>query len=98
MFSSGNTDTSKNGRFIVVGSSGFMGNTILTFNGNRDLAMNMLNWLAADEDLISIRPKDPQDRRLSLTRRQMQMVFYSSVILLPLFVIGAGISVWWKRR
>jgi len=97
-FNSGNTDTSKNGRYIVVGSSGFMANNILAFNGNRDLAMNMFNWLAADEDLISIRPKDPQDRRLSLTRRQMQMVFYSSVILLPLFVIGAGISVWWKRR
>jgi ABC-type uncharacterized transport system involved in gliding motility auxiliary subunit len=96
--SSGNTDTSKNGRFVIVGSSGFMANNILAFNGNRDLAMNMLNWLAADEDLISIRPKDPQDRRLNMTRRQMSMIFYTSVILLPLFVIGAGISVWWKRR
>jgi ABC-type uncharacterized transport system involved in gliding motility auxiliary subunit len=96
--SSGSTDTSKNGRMVVVGSSGFMANNILSFNGNRDLSMNMLNWLSADEDLISIRPKDPQDRRLSLTRRQMQMVFYSSVVLLPLLVIAAGISVWWKRR
>ncbi len=86
------------GRAVVVGSSSFMSNNILGFNGNRDLAMNMLNWLAADEDLISIRPKDPQDRRLSLTRRQMQFVFYSSVFLIPLLVIGAGISVWWKRR
>lgn len=86
------------GRAVLVGSSSFMSNNILGFNGNRDLAMNMLNWLAADEDLISIRPKDPQDRRISLTRRQMSFVFYSSVILLPLLVIGAGISVWWKRR
>lgn len=86
------------GRAILVGSSSFMANNILGFNGNRDLAMNMLNWLAADEDLISIRPKDPQDRRLNMTRRQMSFVFYSSVILIPLLVIGAGISVWWKRR
>jgi ABC-type uncharacterized transport system involved in gliding motility auxiliary subunit len=52
----------------------------------------------SDEDLISIRPKDPEDRRLSLSRSQMSMIFYTSVILLPLAVIAAGMSVWWKRR
>ena len=85
-------------RFVVVGSSGWVSNNILTFNGNKDLFLNMLNWLSADEDLISIRPKDPEDRRITMNKRQMQMVFYSSVILLPLFVILAGFSVWWKRR
>ena len=73
-------------------------NSILSFNGNRDLFLNMINWLSSDEDLISIRPKDPEDRRLSLNRRQMTMIFYTSVLLLPLAVIGAGVSVWWKRR
>ena len=68
------------------------------FNGNRDLFLNMINWLSSDEELISIRPKDPEDRRLALNRRQMKMIFYTSVLLLPLAVIGAGISVWWKRR
>lgn len=88
----------KFGRVVVVGSSGFMSNSIIAFNGNRDLAMNMLNWLSSDEDLISIRPKDPADRRLSLTRSQMRLVFYSSVIMLPLLVIAAGLRVWWQRR
>jgi ABC-type uncharacterized transport system involved in gliding motility auxiliary subunit len=73
-------------------------NSILSFNGNRDLFLNMLNWLSSDEDLISIRPKDPEDRRLTLTRAQMNVVFYASVLLLPLAVIAAGVSVWWKRR
>ena len=85
-------------RFVVVGSAGFMANNIIGFNGNRDLTMNILNWLSMDEDLISIRPKDPQDRRLNLTRNQMRFVMYSSVILLPLMVIAAGLGVWWKRR
>ncbi|MBI4910396.1 MAG: GldG family protein [Acidobacteria bacterium] len=88
----------KFGRAVVVGSSGFMANSIIRFNGNRDLVMNMLNWLSSDEDLISIRPKDPADRRLSLTRSQMRTVFYSSVIMLPLLVIAAGLRVWWQRR
>jgi ABC-type uncharacterized transport system involved in gliding motility auxiliary subunit len=88
----------KEGRFVVVGSSGFAANNILSFNGNRDLALNMLNWLSSDEELISIRPKDPEDRRLSLNRSQMNMVLYTSVLLMPLAVILAGVSVWWKRR
>jgi ABC-type uncharacterized transport system involved in gliding motility auxiliary subunit len=86
------------GRFVVVGSSGFVANNILRFNGNSDLFLNMLNWLSSDEDLISIRPKDPEDRRLALNRQQMRMIFLSSVVLIPLAVIFAGMGVWWRRR
>jgi ABC-type uncharacterized transport system involved in gliding motility auxiliary subunit len=86
------------GRFVVVGSSGWVANNILRFNGNRDLFMNMMNWLSSDEDLISIRPKEPEDRRLTVTQRQMSTVLYSSVIGLPLIVIFAGLGVWWRRR
>ena len=86
------------GRFVVVGSSAWAANYILPFNGNRDLFLNMMNWLSSDEDLISIRPKEPEDRRLSLTRQQMTTVFYSSVVGLPVLVILAGLGVWWRRR
>ena len=94
-----NTGQANNqGRFVVTGSSGWVSNNILRFNGNKDLFLNMMNWLSSDEDLISIRPKEPADRRLTLTRRQMSMVFYTSIVFLPLIVLGAGLSVWWKRR
>jgi ABC-type uncharacterized transport system involved in gliding motility auxiliary subunit len=88
----------KNGRFVVTGSSQWASNSILRFNGNRDLAMNILNWLSSDEDLISIRPKDPENRPLNMSAAQMRNVFYASVLLMPLLVIGAGLRVWWKRR
>jgi len=87
-----------NGRFVVVGTSRWIGNGFLTFNGNRDLYLNMLNWLSSDEDLISIRPKDPEDRRLNMNPRQATMLFYGSVVLIPLAIIFAGVGVWWKRR
>jgi len=51
------------GRFVVVGSSLWVGNNYIRFNGNRDLFLNMINWLTADEDLISIRPKPPRTGR-----------------------------------
>ena len=69
-----------NGRFVVVGSSRWISNGFLAFNGNRDRFLNMLNWLSSDEDLISIRPKDPEDRPLNMNSRQMSMMFYFSVL------------------
>jgi gliding motility-associatede transport system auxiliary component len=86
------------GRFIVTGSSSWVANFFLRFNGNRDLFLNMMNWMSSDEDLISIRPKEPEDRRITLTRNQMGMVFYSSVIVIPLLIVLAGVGVWWQRR
>jgi ABC-type uncharacterized transport system involved in gliding motility auxiliary subunit len=86
------------GRFVVTGSSSWVANAYLRIGGNRDLFLNMMNWLSADEDLISIRPKEPEDRRLNMNRNQMALVFYSSVLGIPLLILVAGVSVWWKRR
>ena len=65
---------------------------------NKDLFLNMINWLSADEDLISIRPKDPEDRRLTMSQAQMNMLFFFSVLVLPLVVIASGIMMWLRRR
>lgn len=86
------------GRFVVVGSSAWAANSFIAFNGNRDLALNTVNWLASDEDLISIRPKDREDRRITLTQAQMRWLRLTSQFLLPLLVVIGGVSVWWRRR
>ncbi len=87
------------GRIVVVGSSTWVANNILSAPvANRDLILNMMNWLTSDEDLISIRPKQPEDRRLNVTGSAMRIMFLTSVIFLPLIVIFSGVSVWWKRR
>lgn len=86
------------GRFVVVGSSNWASNSILRFNGNSDLFMNIMNWLSSDEDLISIRPKDPEDRRLQLNRRQVSSIFLLTVVFIPLMSVIAGVAVYWKRR
>jgi ABC-type uncharacterized transport system involved in gliding motility auxiliary subunit len=86
-------------RIVVVGSSSWMANNIMSAPiGNRDLALNMMNWLTSDEDLISIRPKEPEDRRLHVSGSALRILFLTSVIFLPLIVILSGVSVWWKRR
>lgn len=87
-----------NGRFVAVGSSSWIMNGFLRFNGNRDLFLNMMNWLSSDEDLISIRPKEQTDRPLTMSARQMSLVFYESIVAIPLLIVVAGVGVWWRRR
>jgi len=86
------------GRFVVAGSSSWAANRFIGFNGNADLALNAVNWLSSDEDLISIRPKQQEDRRITMTRAQLNLVRVTSQFVLPLMVIIAGTLVWWKRR
>jgi ABC-type uncharacterized transport system involved in gliding motility auxiliary subunit len=97
----GTYNTSKEnsqGRFVVVGSARWAENGFLGFNGNRDFALNTINWLASDEDLISIRPKQEEDRRITMTTSQLRLVRTTSQFLLPLAMVLAGVAVWWKRR
>lgn len=86
------------GRFVVVGSSDWLANSFIGFNGNRDLALNTMNWLSSDEDLISIRPKEQDDRRITMTAAQMSWVRITSQFVFPLAVVIAGVTVWWRRR
>jgi gliding motility-associatede transport system auxiliary component len=86
------------GRFVVVGSSTWAANRFIDFNGNDDLASNAVNWLSSDEDLISIRPKPQDDRRITMTSRQLSWVRAVSQFVLPFAVVIVGVSVWWKRR
>lgn len=86
------------GRFVVVGNSTWAANSFLRFNGNRNLMLNAMNWLSSDEDLISIRPKEPEDRRIILTRAQFLTLRTFSQFLLPLVVVLGGVMVWARRR
>jgi ABC-type uncharacterized transport system involved in gliding motility auxiliary subunit len=89
---------SKKSRLIVYGDSDFGSNGFFNAQGNGNLFMNTLVWLAQDETFISIRPKDPTDRRLTMTEAQGQLVFYVSMLILPVSILGAGLSVWMRRR
>jgi ABC-type uncharacterized transport system involved in gliding motility auxiliary subunit len=83
-----------------VGDSDFAGNTLLGFRplGNRDFFLNSVAWLAQDVDLISIRPKEPEDQRLVLTREQQQNVAILALLLIPGLFVVLGIREWWSRR
>ena len=85
-------------RVVVFGDSDFVANQWLGIPGNRDLFLNSVNWLAQQENMIAIRPRDPEDRRLTLTRDQQSRIFWLTVLIIPGLILLAGVQTWWRRR
>jgi ABC-type uncharacterized transport system involved in gliding motility auxiliary subunit len=85
-------------RVVVVGDADFASNAGLGIGGNSDMFLNIVNWLAQQENLISIRAKPEDDRRLTLTADQQQRINWFTLLFLPGFILGAGVYSWWSRR
>src|SRR6185369_3965590 len=85
-------------RIVVIGDSDFASNAAVGIQGNSDLFVNINNWLAQQEDLISIHPRDEGDRRISLTADQQRRLAWMSLLLLPGLVLGSGVWAWSRRR
>jgi ABC-type uncharacterized transport system involved in gliding motility auxiliary subunit len=93
------SDLPTESRLVVVGDSDFIANRFLSVGGgNADLFLNMVSWLAEDTELVAIRPKDPTNRQVTLSQRDSRLLFWGTVILLPLITLILGLSVWIRRR
>ena len=86
------------GRVVAVGDADFASNSLLGFQGNQDFFLNVVAWLAEDADLISIRPKEPENQALFLSRQVQQNVAWIALVLLPGLFVILGIVSWWRRR
>jgi ABC-type uncharacterized transport system involved in gliding motility auxiliary subunit len=85
-------------RVVAVGDSDFAANAYLGTGGNRDMFLNIVNWLAQQENLISVRPRNPEDRRITLTAGQDRFIFWLTVFVIPGLILLTGIQTWWRRR
>jgi ABC-type uncharacterized transport system involved in gliding motility auxiliary subunit len=85
-------------RLVVIGDADFAANRAIGFQRNADLFLNSVNWLAQDENLISIRPKSQLNRRVDLSASQQNLLFWLFVLVMPAAVLGTGAYIWWKRR
>jgi len=93
-----NLDGGKSARLVVIGNSAFAGNQWGGLQRNGDLFFNTIDWLAQDENLISIRPKSATNRRITLTDAQARGLWWLDLLFLPGIAIFSGIYIWWKRR
>jgi ABC-type uncharacterized transport system involved in gliding motility auxiliary subunit len=85
-------------RVVVAGNAGFLSNTFIGNGGNLDLGINMINWLAGDDRLITLQPRPAPDSNLDLQPRALYLIAFTFVLALPLAFIATGIVMWWRRR
>jgi len=93
----------KGQRVVIVGNGNFLSNTFIGNGGNNDLGINMVNWLAGDDSLITIQPKPLKDVNVNIPTTTWgqfiaMVVFFGFRLVLPLALLIAGVAIWWKRR
>ena len=93
----------KGQRVVVVGNTNFLSNTFVANGGNLDLGVNIVNWLAGDDNLITIQPRPLKDANVIIPsdawgRFTAMAVFFGFRLVLPIVLLVAGIVIWWRRR
>lgn len=85
-------------RIVVIGSGHLLANTYLGNGGNIDFGINLVNWLAGDEDLIAIQPRATIDSQLMLSESEITVIVIGFLIVFPLLFLFSGLVIWWRRR
>ena len=85
---------------VVVGDSDFLSNAYVELSGNKDFALNIIQWLAKDDRFIAIlRSEEPEFKPLFLDARQRFILMGVTIGVTPAFFLLAGaLCVYWRRR
>lgn len=92
------TNTASGSKALIIGDSDIIGNTYIAIGGNRDLVINSINWLAGNENMISIRPRVLEIPRIQFDTRDSTKIFSLCVFGAPVFIMFFGLIVYLYRR
>jgi hypothetical protein len=90
-------------RLLIVGDSDFITDNFISQLGglgrqNLAFAAMSINWLVKNEKLVTIPPKEPEERPYSVTDAQRRFTWALTAGIVPLLIIIAGAFIWWRRR
>ena len=83
---------------VIVGNSAFASNAYLSYPGNTDFFLKTVAWLANEDELVSIPPKEPAFRPFVPNPSQEQGLFFFQVLFLPGLILFLGYKVLRNRR
>jgi ABC-type uncharacterized transport system involved in gliding motility auxiliary subunit len=92
------SDTHKQQRVVIVGDSDFASNGYLGLGENRAFAVNMFNWLSADDALLNLPVIAAFDLNFNPAPIPKAVIVLGAPIVLPLIVFGFGLIRWQRRR
>ncbi len=94
----GDQQKKQGARLVVMGNVNFASNTYFATQGNRNLFQNCVSWLSQNENLISIRKADTKFSPLMLDEKQKAIIWKTTIIIMPLMIILAGVLMLWRKR
>ena len=83
---------------VLVGDADFATNSFFHVLGNGALFLNAVSYLAEQEQLIDITPRQYEMPRVQLTNAQMRATFVLSTVVLPVSALALALFVAWRRR
>jgi ABC-type uncharacterized transport system involved in gliding motility auxiliary subunit len=85
-------------RVVVVGNGNFLSNSFIGNGGNRDLGVNLVNWLSGDDNLITLQPRSAGDGSINIDQTILYVIAFSFLLVVPLAFMITGVVIWWRRR
>jgi ABC-type uncharacterized transport system involved in gliding motility auxiliary subunit len=86
------------GRLIVSGDASFASNQFRGLGANRNLFLNLMGWLTAQEDKVAIRPRTRGANQIVLTPGQREGIAFFVLYLLPVLLLSIGLGIWLVRK
>jgi ABC-type uncharacterized transport system involved in gliding motility auxiliary subunit len=85
-------------KIVVVGDSDFATNRFYRLLGNSDFFLNAVEFLAEEEVVVTIRPKEGLGDRVFISASEGRLIFVLCLVLLPLMVASMGGYVLMRKR
>jgi hypothetical protein len=86
-------------RAVVTGTQSFTSNQGLMFTPyQKDLFLNLVNWLTRRESHMGIAPKSEAGVDYHVRPRVRKRVFLLVLVFMPLIALVTGVGVWFSRR
>ncbi|HEY8694112.1 MAG TPA: hypothetical protein VIR57_15385, partial [Chloroflexota bacterium] len=86
-------------RIVAVADTAWMTDQFLDqIPGNHDLFLNSINHLVGNAALVNIPAKNNRSTQVNLLGSDANLVFFTTVLFVPLAVLVIGGVVWWSRR
>ncbi|MCM8819121.1 MAG: GldG family protein [Candidatus Omnitrophica bacterium] len=85
-------------KIAVFGDSDFISNKFINLSGNKDFALNTINYLCEEDVLVSIRSKKEENQPLILSQKSGKFLFFMPVVIIPVLIIITGGYITIKRK
>lgn len=91
------SEKSGEGRIVALGNGTLLMNSYANFAQNGLLMMNALSWLVKEDRLIAFDIAGLKDEPIFINAHQMGLIFYTSVILIPLLLLFMAFHIFRRR-